>query len=381
MKRYAVLVLLFMGIMLSATSLPAQRFTLTIWVDKGCGGDYFVGDMLTVNWRVSHNCEIIFWEIEPDGFKRRLHSGPVITTAGEGSRGWTLKDYGYGKRAIYAEATSIWGRDSDQCEFYVHKKAAEVQITVTDQDGEPISGADIMINGTSVATTTTAGTATLSDVEFGEHLIEVRVGEEKQSSPIRIASIQKQYLDFVFTVEKRGSIQVSVSDQKGAPLPQVDIYIDGYREGHTDSSGMITVSVAEGTHFVEAKADGETQERSVIVERGKTTPVDFTVYLSMETTIEVLVMDEQGNPVSDAGVYTDNVFLGRTDAGGRVYQKSTSGFHALRVEKEGYTSHVEDIMLQEGENKLTVTITAEKDTPLYGILSVIGILYILKRHQ
>jgi protocatechuate 3,4-dioxygenase beta subunit len=370
-----------MGIMLSATSLPAQRFTLTIWVDKGCGGDYFVGDMLTVNWRVSHNCEIIFWEIEPDGFKRRLHSGPVITTAGEGSRGWTLKDYGYGKRAIYAEATSIWGRDSDQCEFYVHKKAAEVQITVTDQDGEPISGADIMINGTSVATTTTAGTATLSDVEFGEHLIEVRVGEEKQSSPIRIASIQKQYLDFVFTVEKRGSIQVSVSDQKGAPLPQVDIYIDGYREGHTDSSGMITVSVAEGTHFVEAKADGETQERSVIVERGKTTPVDFTVYLSMETTIEVLVMDEQGNPVSDAGVYTDNVFLGRTDAGGRVYQKSTSGFHALRVEKEGYTSHVEDIMLQEGENKLTVTITAEKDTPLYGILSVIGILYILKRHQ
>jgi hypothetical protein len=80
-------------------------------------------------------------------------------------------------------------------------------------------------------------------------------------------------------------------------------------------------------------------------------------------------------------VYTDNVFLGRTDAGGRVYQKSTSGFHALRVEKEGYTSHVEDIMLQEGENKLTVTITAEKDTPLYGILSVIGILYILKRHQ
>jgi hypothetical protein len=381
MKKGVILLLLFMSGLLSTTSLPAQRFTLTIWVDKGCGGDYFVGDMLTVNWRVSHNCEIIFWEIEPDGFKRRLHSGPVITTAGEGSRGWTLKDYGYGKRAIYAEATSIWGTDSDQCEFYVHKKAAEVQIIVTDQDGEPIQGAEISVDGTPVTTTTTAGTATLSDVEFGEHLIEVRVGEEKQSSPIRIASIQKQYLDFVFTVEKRGTVEISVSDQDGTPLPQVDIYIDGYREGNTDNSGIFSTSMAEGTHFIEVRTDQETLERSVIVERGKTTPVDFTVYLTAETIIDVLVLDDQGAPVPDAGVYTDNVFLGRTDARGHVSQKSTSGFHTLRVEKQGYTSHVEDITLQEGENHYTVTITAEKDTPLYGILSLIGIIYILKRHR
>jgi hypothetical protein len=381
MKKSAVLMLLLMALLLSAAELPAQRFTLTIWVDKGCGGDYFVGDMLTVNWRVSYNCQIVFWEIEPDGFKRRLHSGPIFSGAGEGSRGWTLKDYGYGKRAIYAEATSIWGSDADQCEYYVNKKAADIQITVSDQDGEAISGADISLDGTPATPTNAAGVATLTDVEFGEHLVKVRVGEEEQSNHIRIASVQKQYIDFVFTVEKRGTIEVSLFDQDGNPVAGADIYIDGYKEGKTDADGMFTVSVAEGTHFVEARNYQETVERSVAVERGKITPVDLTVYVVVETTINVLVLDSEGTPVGDAGVYTDNVFLGRTDAGGHVLQRSTSGFHTLRVEKQGYESSVRDVMLQEGENEFTVTLTEEKETPLYGILSLMGILYILKRRQ
>ena len=381
MKKSAVLMFLLTAFLLSATELPAQRFTLTIWVDKGCGGDYFVGDMLTVHWRVSHNCQIVFWEIEPDGFKRRLHSGPIFAGAGEGSRGWTLKDYGYGKRAIYGEATSIWGSDADQCEFYVNEKVADIQITVADQDGEAIPGANVSLDSTPITSTNAAGVATLTGVGFGEHLISVRVGEEEQSHQIRIASFQKQYLDFTFTVEKRGSIQVSVFDQDGNPIMDADIYVDGYKEGKTDADGMLTVTVSEGTHFVEARTQQDTVERSVAVERGKLTPIDFTLYVIVETTIEVLVVDSGGMPVVDAGVYTDNVFLGRTDSGGRVLQESTSGFHTLRVEKKGYDSFSQDVILEEGENTITVTLTEEKETPLYGILSLIGILYILKRRH
>ena len=381
MRKIAVVLLLFIGIAGSAVSLQTQGFTLTIWVNKGCGGDYFVGDMLTVNWRVSHNCEIIFWEIEPDGFKRRLHSGPIIAGAGEGSRGWTLKDYGYGKRAIYAEATSIWGSASDQCDYYVHRKAADIQVTVVDQDGAPISEATVVLDGAVIAATTSAGVATLTEVDFGDHLITVRVGDEEQSSQIQITSLEKHYLDFTFTVEKKGSIQISVFDQTGSPISHANISVDGAREGTTDEQGMIMVSVEEGSHFIEIKCDGETVERSVTVQRGKITPVEVTMYIMVETTIDVLVLDDEGAPVSDAGVYTDNVFLGRTDGGGHVQQLSTVGFHTLRVEKQGYTPYIQDIMLQEGENELTVTIVPEKETPLYGILSLIGMIYLLKRKR
>jgi hypothetical protein len=364
---------------LFATQAPCQQFDLTIWVDKGCGGEYFVGDMLTVHWAVTHNAELTFWEIEPDGFKRKLHSGPIITGAGQGSRGWTLKDYGYGKRKIYAEAVSIWGMDAAECEFYVIQKAADVQVTVKDQNGQPLSGVTISLDNSIVASTTTTGTYTIPDVEYGEHTITAAFGDKEQSSRIRIASSQKQFLDFVFTVEMTGSIQVRVYTQHGDPL-EADIYIDGFREGRTSPDGTFTVSASEGDHYVEATWQNETAGKQVTVVGNQTSFADLTIYAAKDTTLTVLVQDTEGSPVKDANVYLGNIFLGKTDAQGTVQEAAAPGSHTVRVEKQGYTSAAQDTSVQEGENTVTIVLTPE-DAAAYSILTLLGFFYLLIRRR
>jgi hypothetical protein len=129
------LVLVFILSSQSITQVPAQSFTLEIWIEEGCGAEFHVGDMLKVHWEVSHDCTIIFVEQEPDGTRRKLTTHGIISSAGHGSRGWTLKDYGYGRREIQAQATSEYGSDTDECEFYVVEDNGPSQDTDTDGDG------------------------------------------------------------------------------------------------------------------------------------------------------------------------------------------------------------------------------------------------------
>jgi hypothetical protein len=382
MRRIVTISVIVLVLSFSAfISVPAQRVTMTIWVDKGCGGEYFAGEMLTVNWRVSHASEITFWEIEPDGLKRKL-GFPVISPAGEGSRGWTIKEeYGYGRRAIQARADSIWGIAEAECEFYVVKKAADIEVKVKDQDGEPISGVDIVLDGNLAASTDTMGVCTIPEVEFGEHTITAAFDGEEQSSHIQIASTQKQYVDFVFTVEKRGSINVRVYDQHADPISGADVYVDGFKEGRTSQDGEFTIPVSEGSHFVEVEWQNEKAEKSVTVVRNQTSFVDLTIYFEVETIISVSVTDEKGNAISDATVYLDNMFLGRTDAGGRVAEeKTTPGPHTVRVEKKGYESGTQNITITEGENSITVALAEEKASA-GSLLVILGFLYILKRRR
>ena len=133
MKTIAmVLVFLFVLFSQSVAYVPAQSFTIDVWIEGGCGAEYHVGDMLSVHWQVSHDCTIIIVEEEPDGTRRKLTTHGIMATAGHGSRGWTLKDYGYGRREIQASATSEYGSDSDECEFYV------VEDEPPDEDGDGV---------------------------------------------------------------------------------------------------------------------------------------------------------------------------------------------------------------------------------------------------
>lgn len=367
-----VITIVFVLCTLWAAQVPAQTFTLSIWVDKGCGGKYFVGDMLTVNWNASHSCSIVFLEEEPDGTRRKLTTQAIISGSGEGSRGWTLKDYGYGKRAVYAEATSQYGSDTARCEYYVLKRAADIKVIVKDQDGEPIPEVNIMVDDVSVAATNANGVYTIEEVEFGEHTITCVYNDEEQKSRIRIATTQLQSVEFVFTVEKRGSITIKVHNQNGDPL-EADIYVDGFKEG-VSSDGTLTVSTLEGSHTVKAQFNEYTAQESVTVVRNQTSFADLVITIPVETTLQVTVKDNTG-PVADAIVYVDDTFLGRTSPQGVATGAATPGAHVIRVEKQGYPSTVHNITVYEGEN--TALVSIEKEASACGILVIIGILLLV----
>jgi hypothetical protein len=135
MRRIMAVVFLLILSFQYVTHVPAQSFTLDIWIDRGCGGEYHVGDMLRVHWEASHSCQITFYEKEPDGTRRKLSSGPIIAGPGKASKGWTIGDYGYGRRVIQAYGSSLYGSDDDECEFYVVEDYKEPQDT--DGDGVP----------------------------------------------------------------------------------------------------------------------------------------------------------------------------------------------------------------------------------------------------
>jgi hypothetical protein len=135
MRRTMAVVLFLALYSLSVAELPAQSFTLRIWIDRGCGEEYHVGDMITVHWEVSHSCQITLWEKLPNGTRRKVSAGPIISGAGEGSKGWTLGDYGYGERLIQASASSVYGEDSDECRFYVVEEKPPHEDR--DEDGVP----------------------------------------------------------------------------------------------------------------------------------------------------------------------------------------------------------------------------------------------------
>jgi len=63
-----------------------------------------------------------------------------------------------------------------------------------------------------------------------------------------------------------------------------------------------------------------------------------------------------------------------------VEERTTPGPHTVRVEKQGYNPSTQNTQIEEGGNTVTVVITAE-DAAAYGILALLGFLYILKRRH
>jgi hypothetical protein len=122
MNKMMVAVLFCAFLLPPVTSTPAQKFSLEIWVDKGCGGEYYLDEPLIVHWKAAHPCEITFW-ILIDEERKELTKNPIDVGAGESYREWPLlEEYGYGEKSVYAEAVSSFGWDSAVCTFFIRKK-------------------------------------------------------------------------------------------------------------------------------------------------------------------------------------------------------------------------------------------------------------------
>jgi len=260
------------------------EFPLIIWIDRGYSGEYFVGDMLKVHWIASQG-GITFWVKDTDG--KTLDKLGEVSGSGQGSRGWTLKEeYGYGKKSIYAEV----GSNSAECEFYIVRKVANIEVKVRDHNGEPIPEVDVLLDDGFRGKTDSSGIYVIQDVEFGEHVITVEFEEIDDRTRIRVESTETQDVDFSFSLpaDERGTIQVHVFDQDGNPVKECDVYIDEFLKGQTSEEGVFMISASEGSHPVKARWQGEEAEESVIVEKNQTTSVELTIPIS-STDLSILL--------------------------------------------------------------------------------------------
>lgn len=276
MNKMMVAVLFCAFLLPPVTSAPAQKFSLEIWVDKGCGGEYYLDEPLIVHWKAAHPCEITFW-ILIDEERKELTKNPIDVGAGESYREWPLTaEYGYGEKSVYAEAVSSFGWDSAVCTFFIRKKTADIEVTVKDQHGEPLSGAEVILD-TTVIGPTIAGVFTVKEVEFGEHEITVTYEGTTQKYSLNITSTEKQYIGFVFTVEKTGIVKIFVVNENGDPIEGAVVSIDGITKGQTSQEGLVTSTIPEGSHRVDVQWQDSQVGTSVTVQENQTISVNLTV--------------------------------------------------------------------------------------------------------
>jgi PEGA domain-containing protein len=102
-----------------------------------------------------------------------------------------------------------------------------------------------------------------------------------------------------------GQIAVNVADAKGAPIPHLQIFIDGKKQ--CESAPCIVSDEATGSHTVKVEASGydPTVDKAVVVESKKDMTVDFTLTPTAAAATGVKVQGTQG-----AKLYIDDKEMG-----------------------------------------------------------------------
>jgi hypothetical protein len=103
-----------------------------------------------------------------------------------------------------------------------------------------------------------------------------------------------------------GQIAVNVADAKGAPIPHLQIFIDGKKQ--CESAPCIVSDVATGSHTVKVEASGydPTVDKAVAVESKKDMTVDFTLTPTAAAATGVKVQGTQ----QGAKLYVDDKEMG-----------------------------------------------------------------------
>ncbi|UUZ84660.1 carboxypeptidase-like regulatory domain-containing protein [Paenibacillus sp. P26] len=205
--------------------------------------------------------------------------------------------------------------------------------TVTDGNGNPVSGAMVYTNSTSQ--TTNAGGSYTLNVPAGTY--SVTINSKPGYGSYTQKDIQVTAGNTTTTHFSYGAISGTVTNGSGNPVSGATVYANGSNGSvTTDASGKYTLHVPAGTYdFVQAYASGYANynQNSIEVTAGNATAVHFR-YGAISGT----VTDASGNPVSDATVYTNSTSQ-KTNASGAYTLNVVPGTYTVAVSKPGYAPY------------------------------------------
>lgn len=115
-------------------------------------------------------------------------------------------------------------------------------VYVYDESQNPLSGADVYLNGSLTGTTNQYGRVTLSDLVLGSYPVEVRKSGFVPSN--RTIVVANKSDDYTFTLSfQSANLTIYVQDKDLKVIPNATIAVDGTVKGHTDSHGQFVTSV------------------------------------------------------------------------------------------------------------------------------------------
>ncbi|WP_248930004.1 beta strand repeat-containing protein [Paenibacillus hamazuiensis] len=203
--------------------------------------------------------------------------------------------------------------------------------TVTDAGGNPVPGGSVYTN--TIDQKTDANGAYTLNVVPGTYTVNVsKTGYSAYArANIQVTGGNTTTVDFGY-----GAVSGTVSDASGNPVSGASVFAYNTNgSATTDASGKYTLNVPQGNYnYVQAQATGYPAffQNNIEVTSGKTTTVNFSY-----GAVSGVVNDANGNPVSGATVYANNVSgSATTDASGKYTLNFAPGTYTLTVIKTGY---------------------------------------------
>ena len=299
--------------------------------------------------------------------------GSNLTTDGSGQASIDLPDdtYSYTVTAsgYQGESANITVSGADVTEN-VQLTPIEYTVTfnVTDDDtGDPISGAEIDIDGNNLTTDGT-GEATI-DLPDGTYSYSVTAsGYQSTSGNVSVSGSDVTVnVGLEPELPDEYTVTFTVTDAITAdPISGANVSIDG-NNLTTNSSGEATIDLPDGTYSYTITAAGYQNSSGNVTVSGANVNVDVSLD-PMEYTVTFIVTDESsGDPVSGASVEIDGNIL-TTDASGQAAIDLPNGTYSYTVTAPGYqtaagsitvsgSSVTEDVVLQLMEYTVTFLVT------------------------
>ena len=241
---------------------------------------------------------------------------------------------------------------------------ANLALTVTDANGQPLDGATVRLDGMPIGTSASGGLVRADGLAEGEHRVEV-IHDAYQA--VQLDSVMLKAGDNTLSVplaRMPGSVKV-VARSGDAPVPDATVRFDGPSRlppSELGSDGERIFVVRPGTWSVLVSSpEAGLQSRRIVVPPDRTELIVVEVNLLAEggpADLNIQVVDPDGEPVNAARIELDGRSLGYTSTGGSMDVPDLNvGARSMTLTAENMRPiEAADLFLVEGQQQKLVTM-------------------------
>ncbi len=194
--------------------------------------------------------------------------------------------------------------------------AHQVNFYVADPSNNPISGAQIQMNG-QTRTTNAGGIAVFSDVTDGNHDYTVSVNGYHSATDSVNVNGDEYVIVVLYPIVEGNDVTFNVEDPSGAPISGAQVNMRGQTRTTNSNGRVVFHDVSDNTYSYTVSATGyEAATGNVIVNGDETVDVVLNP-ISETNTVTFHVIDVYSNPIQGATVSFNGQSL-TTDSNGQV---------------------------------------------------------------
>ena len=265
--------------------------------------------------------------------------------------------------------------------YVVYCNVYDLTVNVVDKEGNPISNADVTVTRSDDwerSRKTSEGVATFTQLATGNYSIRASYMSSSNTTNINLVRNEQVFLKLNISILHVFQVTVEViwSDEK--PVPETNVVIRDnngqiLKSGVTDTNGILTTSLVEGSYIIEASYKNLNKNANITIS-GETT-ISFTFNASLRTyTLTVEVTGDNGVPVNGAlvevGSNGDVISSSQTISGIAIFNLK-DGVYKVVVTLNG--EQKEKVVILDKDTRLSMTF--QKGIPpelLMGMLVLLG---------